>query len=76
MERHDKSIFRLGQLWRLDILRRVRNRASLRRCLQRTGLKAPVFQHCLLPTFYNLTLPCIECRGFFLQREDLPYDYC
>jgi len=30
VDRRDKSIFRLGRLWLLDILRRVRNRASLR----------------------------------------------
>jgi len=29
VDRRDKSIFRLGMLWLLDILRRVRNRASL-----------------------------------------------
>jgi hypothetical protein len=33
VDRRDKSIFRLGRLWLLDILRRVRNRASLRHCL-------------------------------------------
>src|SRR6266567_410550 len=33
VDRRDKSIFRLGRLWLLDILRRVHNRASLRRCL-------------------------------------------
>jgi hypothetical protein len=32
-DRRDKSIFRLGRLWLLDMLRRVRNRAALRRCL-------------------------------------------
>lgn len=32
-DRRDKSIFRLGRLWLLDILRRARNRASLRWCL-------------------------------------------
>src|SRR5437660_3670903 len=34
VDRRDKSIFRLGRLWLLDILRRARNRASLRQCLQ------------------------------------------
>ena len=33
VDRRDKSIFRLGRLWLLDILRRVCNRASLKRCL-------------------------------------------
>ncbi len=33
VDRRDKSIFRLGRLWLLDILRRARNRASLRWCL-------------------------------------------
>ncbi len=33
VDRRDKSIFRLGRLWLLDILRRVHNRASLRWCL-------------------------------------------
>jgi Transposase DDE domain len=33
VDRRDKSIFRLGRLWLLDILRRVHNRASLKRCL-------------------------------------------
>ena len=33
VDRRDKSIFRLGRLWLLDILRRVHNRASLRSCL-------------------------------------------
>jgi Transposase DDE domain len=33
VDRRDKSIFRLGRLWLLDILRRVQNRASLRHCL-------------------------------------------
>jgi Transposase DDE domain len=33
VDRRDKSIFRLGRLWLLDILRRVHNRASLRHCL-------------------------------------------
>ncbi len=33
VDRRDKSLFRLGRLWLLDILRRVRNRACLRRCL-------------------------------------------
>jgi hypothetical protein len=33
VDRRDKSIFRLGRLWLLDMLRRVRNRASLKRCL-------------------------------------------
>ena len=33
VDRRDKSIFRLGRLWLLDILRRTRNRASLCRCL-------------------------------------------
>ena len=33
VDRRDKSIFRLGRLWLLDILRRARNRASLRHCL-------------------------------------------
>ena len=33
VDRRDKSIFRLGRLWLLDILRRVQNRASLKRCL-------------------------------------------
>ena len=32
-DRRDKSIFRLGRLWLLDILRRARNRASLKWCL-------------------------------------------
>ncbi len=32
-DRRDKSIFRLGRLWLLDILRRAHNRASLRWCL-------------------------------------------
>ncbi len=32
-DRRDKSIFRLGRLWLLDILRRARNRASLTWCL-------------------------------------------
>jgi DDE family transposase len=32
-DRRDKSIFRLGRLWLLDILRRAHNRASLRCCL-------------------------------------------
>ncbi len=40
VDRRDKSIFRLGRLWLLDILRRVHNRASLRRCLpfQKTNM--------------------------------------
>ena len=40
VDRRDKSIFRLGRLWLLDILRRVRNRASLKRCLpfQKTNM--------------------------------------
>jgi hypothetical protein len=33
VDRRDKSIFRLGRLWLLDILRRAHNRASLCRCL-------------------------------------------
>jgi hypothetical protein len=33
LARRDKSIFRLGRLWLLDILRRAHNRASLRWCL-------------------------------------------
>jgi hypothetical protein len=33
VDRRDKSIFRLGRLWLLDILRRAHNRASLRLCL-------------------------------------------
>ncbi len=33
VDRRDKSIFRLGRLWLLDILRRAHNRASLRCCL-------------------------------------------
>jgi hypothetical protein len=33
VDRRDKSIFRLGRLWLLDILRRVHNRSSLRHCL-------------------------------------------
>jgi Transposase DDE domain len=33
VDRRDKSIFRLGRLWLLDILRRARNRAALRWCL-------------------------------------------
>jgi Transposase DDE domain len=33
VDRRDKSIFRLGRLWLLDILRRAHNRASLRHCL-------------------------------------------
>lgn len=32
-DRRDKSIFRLGRLWLLDILQRARNRAALRCCL-------------------------------------------
>ncbi len=38
-DRRDKSIFRLGQLWLLDILRRATNPAALRWCLpfQHTG---------------------------------------
>lgn len=32
-DRRDKSIFRLGRLWLLDMLRRARNRAVLKRCL-------------------------------------------
>jgi len=38
-DRRDKSIFRLGQLWLLDILRRATNPAALTWCLpfQRTG---------------------------------------
>lgn len=32
-DRRDKSIFRLGQLWLLDILRRAHNQASLTWCL-------------------------------------------
>lgn len=32
-DRRDKSIFRLGRLWLLDILRRACNRAALRCCL-------------------------------------------
>lgn len=32
-DRRDKSIFRLGRLWLLDILRRAHNPASLRSCL-------------------------------------------
>jgi len=32
VDRRDKSIFRLGRLWLLDILRRVHHRASLRHC--------------------------------------------
>jgi len=33
VDRRDKSIFRLGRLWLLDMLLRVRNRASLKRSL-------------------------------------------
>jgi Transposase DDE domain len=33
VDRRDKSIFRLGRLWLLDILRRAHNRASLKCCL-------------------------------------------
>jgi hypothetical protein len=33
VDRRDKSLFRLGRLWLLDILRRAHNRASLRCCL-------------------------------------------
>lgn len=33
VDRRDKSVFRLGRLWLLDILRRAHNRASLRCCL-------------------------------------------
>jgi hypothetical protein len=33
VDRRDKSIFRLGRLWLLDIMRRAHNRASLRCCL-------------------------------------------
>ncbi len=33
VDRRDKSIFRLGRLWLLDILRRAHHRASLRGCL-------------------------------------------
>src|SRR5712691_4795492 len=33
VDRRDKSIFRLGRLWLLDILRRAHNRSSLRHCL-------------------------------------------
>ena len=33
VDRRDKSIFRLGRLWLLDILRRAHNRASLSCCL-------------------------------------------
>lgn len=33
VDRRDKSIFRLGRLWLLDIVRRAHNRASLRCCL-------------------------------------------
>ena len=33
VDRRDKSIFRLGRLWLLDILRRTHNRAALRWCL-------------------------------------------
>src|SRR2546423_3077915 len=32
-DRRDKSLFRLGRLWLLDILQRARNRAALRCCL-------------------------------------------
>lgn len=40
VDRRDKSIFRLGRLWLLDILRRAHNRASLRCCLpfQKTNM--------------------------------------
>jgi hypothetical protein len=40
VDRRDKSIFRLGRLWLLDILRRVHNRASLKHCLpfQKTNM--------------------------------------
>jgi Transposase DDE domain len=40
VDRRDKSIFRLGRLWLLDILRRVHNRASLRHCLPFQKMKA------------------------------------
>ena len=33
LDRRDKSIFRLGRLWLLDILRRAKNRAPLKWCL-------------------------------------------
>jgi Transposase DDE domain len=33
VDRRDKSIFRLGRLWLLDLLRRAHNRASLKCCL-------------------------------------------
>jgi len=33
LDRRDKSIFRLGRLWLLDILRRAKNRAALKWCL-------------------------------------------
>ena len=33
LDRRDKSIFRLGRLWLLDILRRSKNRAALKWCL-------------------------------------------
>ena len=40
VDRRDKSIFRLGRLWLLDILRRAHYRASLRWCLpfQKTNM--------------------------------------
>jgi hypothetical protein len=41
VDRRDKRIFRLGRLWLLAILRRVHNRASLRRCFpfQKTNMR-------------------------------------
>jgi hypothetical protein len=33
VDRRDKSIFRLGRLWLLDILRRAKNRAAVKWCL-------------------------------------------
>jgi hypothetical protein len=33
VDRRDKSIFRLGRLWLLDIVRRAHHRASLRHCV-------------------------------------------
>ena len=55
-------------------------RSGLKRSFE-TGLAAYVVTETLAGEQLNLgmsvlTLPCIECRGFFLQREDLPYDYC
>jgi hypothetical protein len=40
VDRRDTSIFRLGRLWLLDIVRRAHNRASLKHCLpfQKTNM--------------------------------------